>query len=68
MLDTIATVLSITGIFFNAKKSIYCWHIWVISNIFWIIYSIQTEQIPALVMWIVFFFANIYGYMQWKKN
>ena len=68
MLDTIATVLSISGILLNAKKIIYCWHIWVLSDIFWIIYSIHTDQIPALIMWIVFVFANIYGYLQWRKK
>lgn len=68
MLDTIGTILSILGIYFNAKKIIYCWHIWILSNIFWIIYSIQTNQIPALIMWVVFIFSNIYGYIQWRKK
>jgi len=68
MIDIIATILSITGVFFNAKKNIYCWYIWIMSNILWIIYSIKTDQIPALIMWIVFFFANIYGYLQWRKK
>jgi nicotinamide riboside transporter PnuC len=68
MLDIIGTALSIAGIFLNAKKIIWCWHVWIASNVFWIAYCIKTNQIPALIMWIVFFFANLYGYFQWKMN
>jgi len=68
MLDTIATILSIAGIFLNAKKIIYCWHIWLLSNVFWIVYCFQTDQTPALIMWSVFLFSNIYGYLQWKRE
>jgi nicotinamide mononucleotide transporter len=68
MIDIIATTLSIVGIILNAKKIIWCWHIWILSNIFWIIYSISTQQWSQLILWVAFLIFNFYGYFQWKKT
>lgn len=70
-LDTIAwvaTFLSFIGIILNAKKKISCWYIWCAANLVWILYSILTNQIQQIILWIVFTGFNIYGLFQWKKN
>ena len=68
LLGWIATILSITGIVLNAKKIIYCWPIWLVSNILWIIYNIQLKELSPIVLWVVFFMFNIYGWIEWNKS
>ena len=64
----IATVLSIIGIVLNAKKLISCWPVWLLSNVLWIIYFVNMWNPQSLILWIVFFAFNIYGWVQWKKD
>jgi nicotinamide riboside transporter PnuC len=67
-MDWIALTLSSVGIIFNAKKLIICWPIWLLSNVFWTIYSMQTDQMALLVLQIIFGALNIYGWISWKSN
>jgi nicotinamide mononucleotide transporter len=68
LLAWIATVISVVGVFLNARKNIICWPIWLISNILWIIYFFLLKNNPSIVLWIVFSFFNIYGWTQWSKD
>jgi len=67
-MDIIALILSVIGIILNAKKIIWCWLVWIISNMFWIIYMINRDEISSVILWIVFTIFNIYGWYEWKKN
>jgi len=62
-----AALVSLIGIVLNAKKNMLCWPIWLISNFLWIGYSLLEMDIPSIVLWIMFSFANIYGWVIWKK-
>ena len=66
-MDIIALFLSVIGIVLNAKKIIWCWLVWIISNIFWIVYMIGRDEISSVILWIVFTIFNIYGWYEWKK-
>jgi len=70
MLGWIAFALSVIGILFNAKKVIWCWPIWLVSNVMWIIHIwIQpTPDYSALSLWVVFFISNVYGWFQWGRD
>lgn len=65
MIQWIAFTLSVIGITLNAKKNIWCWPIWIVSNGFWIYYSFQEGQFAALATWVVFLGFNFYGWYQW---
>ena len=70
MLGWIAFALSVIGILLNAKKIIWCWPIWLVSNVLWIIH-IWTQPAPdysALCLWVVFLMSNIYGWFQWGRD
>lgn len=68
VINWIASALSIIGIFFNAKKHIWCWPIWVISNILWIYISIKARDLPNFFLWTSFILFNFYGWRQWKNE
>lgn len=67
-LGWVATILSITGILLNANLIIWCWSVWILSNVFWIIWSINKKEWSQLVLWIIFLITNIYGWYQWGIN
>lgn len=69
MIAWIAAGLSLTGVVFNAKKSIWCWPIWILSNVCWLYYTtFVNRQLPQMILWSVFLAANIYGFFEWRKN
>ena len=68
VLGYVSFVLSVTGVYLNAQKKIWCWPIWIISNIGWIAQSFITKDYPSLFLWICFSFLNGYGWYKWKKD
>ena len=68
MLGYIAALISLMGVVLNAKKNIWCWAIWLVSNGFWIVYSAIEGDIPSVILWSMFSLFNVYGWIQWKKE
>lgn len=58
VIDWIAMVLLVTAYYFLAKKPLWGSALIAVSDVFWIIFAIQTEQIPlGLVSFISGLFA-----------
>lgn len=68
MIDLIATILSILGAIVNAKHNIYGFHIWIVSNIIWIVYSAMTNQLWLMITFFVYSFISLYGIYHWKNG
>ena len=69
MIAWIAFGFTATGILFNARKSVWCWPIWIISNFFWVWHTItQGETGPILLTWMTFLFFNVYGWYKWQME
>jgi nicotinamide riboside transporter PnuC len=64
----IAFLLSIIGIYLNAKKIIWCWYIYILSSICWLIYYVRKNDTPSIILWTVFICFNLYGLITWKKE
>lgn len=64
----IAAFISFIGIILNAKRKLLCWPIWIISNIFWIYYSISKNDTPSIILWSMFIGANVWGWYSWIKD
>jgi nicotinamide riboside transporter PnuC len=62
----IATSLSLTGIYLNARKKIACWPIWSVANVFWIIHL--WGDWASVSLWLFYTCFNVYGYFSWKKD
>ena len=56
------------GYYFNAKQKIYCFHIWGLGNILFLIYGFLINAGPQIAMCIFVLGMNIYGYKQWSNN
>jgi nicotinamide mononucleotide transporter len=66
--DKIAVIFSFAGIYFNARKHMGCWPIWMISNLLWVVYALHTRQATQVLLWAVFFVCNILGWRKWRKD
>lgn len=53
-LDWPALTLSIAGILLNANRNLWCWPIWIGSNLCWIGYALKTKQKPLFLLQLVF--------------
>jgi len=67
MLAWIASAFSITGVLLNAKRNIWCWPVWLVSNALWTYLSIVKTDWPQLVLWLFFAVGNVYGWNCWKR-
>ena len=56
------------GYYFNAKQKIYCFHIWGLGNILFLIYGFLIGTRPQIAMCIFVLGMNIYGYKQWSNK
>lgn len=69
MIGWISTILSVIGIVMNAKKIIWCWPVWMASNVGFIYGAIFVDFTPNLiVLWVMFLGFNVYGWREWKKS
>jgi nicotinamide riboside transporter PnuC len=62
------TILSIIGTILNAKLIKWCFPIYIVSNIGWIITDIQYGMYEQIPIWIVFIIIGIYGFWDWNKK
>ena len=72
-LDATISVLGYIGIFLMTNKYIEQWTVWILSNLLnttlWLILTIESAQnIPILLMWIVYTLNSVFGYLSWKKK
>lgn len=63
----IAAVFSLLGIWFNIKKNVVCWFLFMCSDSLWLFYSIITKQWAMTIMHVVFIIVNFYGFITWSK-
>lgn len=65
--DWVGLILNLIGCVFNAKKSIWCWPIWLAGNAAWLAYWIPKSELAAILLTCTYVALNIYGYREWKK-
>ena len=68
VLGYIAAFVSFIAILLNARKNIWCWPIFLLSNVLWIYYSYMEGDIPSILLWSMFSGANVFGWYTWHKD
>ncbi len=61
-------LLILFGYYLNAKKSIYCFLLWIIGNSIYFIYGFIIDALPVMAMSIFILIMNIYGYYSWSNK
>ncbi|MBI5733238.1 nicotinamide mononucleotide transporter [Candidatus Jorgensenbacteria bacterium] len=66
-INWLAMTLSIIGILLNANKIIWCWPVWVLSCICWLLHVIPKREWAQILLWAAFLVSNAYGWYQWLQ-
>ena len=61
-------LLILFGYYLNAKKSIYCFLLWIIGNSIYFIYGFIIDALPVMAMSIFILIMNVYGYYSWSDK
>ena len=61
-------VLILFGYYYNAQQKIFCFYIWGIGNIFFLVYALLIQAMPQVAMSIFVLGMNIYGYLHWSNK
>lgn len=69
VISAIAMFCSLYGNYLVVKKKIIGFHIWILSNILWIVVNIiGAFNLSQVIMFIVYAILNFYGIYEWKHK
>jgi nicotinamide mononucleotide transporter len=66
--DSLTTVLSLLAVFFQAKKWILCWWIWILADLIYVPMYIYKELDLTAFLYLLFLALAVYGFYQWRKT
>ncbi len=64
----VASILSIIGAILVAKKSVWGFYLWIVSNSIWLVFDILIglwEQVP---IWFASLISSVYGVVKWGEK
>ena len=64
----VLTAMCLLGTFLNCRRRIFCFHIWLVANIGWLLIDLYLGLYGRAVLDLVQFFFAIYGIYQWKNH
>jgi len=59
--------LSIWGVILNVKKDRRGFAVWMFTNFIWAVIDFQYGLYAQTVLFIVYFFLALWGWLSWKK-
>ena len=63
-----ATILGVTGAYFNSRCDIRGLMIWIISNAFFITYGLLTHNYAIVFIMSLYLAISVYGIFQWNQK
>lgn len=64
----LATLVSFVGVYYNAHKNAFCWKIWIIADLMWFSYGLNTGQFALCILHTAYFLSNLYGLRKWRGS
>ena len=64
----LVTAISVFGSILNAKKSKWCFYVWILANIIWLIYDIYIELYSRATLDVIQTTICIIGIYHWTKE
>lgn len=70
MLGWSAFIFVVVGVILNGNKNLWCWPVWVLSNVLTILYCYTLVPIayPLIIENLVLIALNVYGWRKWYKE
>jgi len=70
MIDYIGWALTagaIVGAILNARRNVFSFYIWNVTNLGFVILNLYTGQYYLVVMFAIYFIISVYGVRNWKR-
>lgn len=64
----LASLITLLGVWLNARKLIWCWPVWIVGNVVWVIAYIPRHDWAVVLLDLVMVAANVAGWRQWRKD
>lgn len=69
LLSALGMLFSLGGNIFIIKKKKIGWLLWIVGNLCWIgVNCVGKFNLPMVVMYVVYLFINLEGYIKWHKG
>ena len=68
MVSWITTALCLTGTVLNVKKNKWCFVLWLMGNILWLIIDIKNGLISRAILDIVQGVLALWGIIEWRNK
>lgn len=66
ILQIIIVIVALSGAWLNARKNVYGFCLWLISNGYWVIHNIIIKEYAQAFLYFAFFGMAIYGMYKWQ--
>lgn len=63
----VATIIALAGTILNCKKIKWCFLLWTLTNVMWLIYDIKNGTYSRAVLDFVQLILALYGIKEWSK-
>lgn len=68
IISWITTAICLLGTIFNVKKINFCFYLWLLGNILWIVVDIYNGLWSRMLLDIVQGVLAIWGIVEWRKK
>ena len=62
------TVLSLTGTALNVRRNIWCFYLWAVGNIAWLVYDLLTGLYSRAMLDLLQLGFALWGILEWSRN
>jgi nicotinamide riboside transporter PnuC len=68
ILQIIIVIVALLGAWLNARKNVYGFCLWLISNGYWGIHNIIIGEYAQAILYFIFLGIAIYGIYEWQRT
>ncbi len=65
LLTWVLTAMSLVGVWYNIKKNVVCFYIWLVANAGWIYVDIKADLMGQAVLFVIYSVLSVYGIYAW---
>lgn len=63
----VAALFNVWGLVLSGRKNIWCWPVWMLASLAWIIYGVMTRQWAIVWLDAIMFVQQIWAWKQWRQ-
>ena len=68
LLSILATIICLTGTYYNVQKDKWCFNLWVIGNLMWIVFDMRYGWTSRVLLDCVQLYFAVVGLVEWSKT